>query len=442
MTYDAIIVGARCAGAPLARFLARAGKKVALVDSATFPSDQPMSTHFIHPYGMRVLEDLGLAERIRDISPPVNLMRQDVGGHIVEFRINPGGSCPRRIDLDQVLLDGAREAGAEVRLGERVIEIIREKSRVVGVVTASREATRHELRGNVVVGADGRHSTIGDLVEAERYFEYVGPRGAYWAYWPRPKFFDEAPYNGATMLRFVGEHFQFVFPTNRDQLILGVGFPREELATWKTDPHAKLLEHLRSTPFFKPLVEAQPISKTLGLTKAEYFFRRAAGPGWALVGDAGLFKDPTPGLGITDALRDAKNLAAAIIEGGDQALERYWRQRDVDSIELFNFARDMGELFYNNALTRMLFAKLETDPELGQRMVRVIEREISPYGAFKPSEVVRWTFGALLRGKLGVLPAFFRAGFRGAQVQKELKRRRALLVPALPASPVLAEKAA
>ena len=56
--WDTIIVGARCAGSPLARFLARAGKRVLLVDAASFPSDQPMSTHFIHPFGMRILDEL------------------------------------------------------------------------------------------------------------------------------------------------------------------------------------------------------------------------------------------------------------------------------------------------------------------------------------------------------------------------------------------------
>ena len=214
------------------------------------------------------------------------------------------------------------------------------------------------------------------------------------------------------------------------------------MPAWKNDPHAKLVERLRTREFFKPLVEAEPISKTIGLTKIEYFFRRAAGSGWALVGDAGLFKDPTPGLGITDAFRDAKNLAQAILEGGDTAVERYWRQRDVDSCELFNFARDMGEPGYNNPLTRVLFSKLAADPALSQRLTQVIDRELSPYAAFKPIEVLRWTFGALLRGKFGVLGAFFRAGKRQGDVLKELKRRRALLVPMLPAPPAAAEKQA
>jgi len=57
-SYDCVIVGARCAGAPLARFLARGGARVLMVDAGTFLSDQPLSTHFIQPYGMRILDEL------------------------------------------------------------------------------------------------------------------------------------------------------------------------------------------------------------------------------------------------------------------------------------------------------------------------------------------------------------------------------------------------
>ena len=61
--YDAIVIGARCAGAPTAMLLARSGHKVLLVDRATFPSDT-VSTHLIHPQGVAALRRWGLAERV------------------------------------------------------------------------------------------------------------------------------------------------------------------------------------------------------------------------------------------------------------------------------------------------------------------------------------------------------------------------------------------
>jgi flavin-dependent dehydrogenase len=436
MTWDAIVVGARCAGAPLARFLALAGKRVLVLDAAQMPSDVPLSTHFIHPYGMTVLDELGIGDRVRAIAPPVTTFAQGVGPHVVRFQFPLGGCCPRRIDLDALLVDAAREAGAEVRLQHRVVELVRDGERVAGVIAEQPDGTRSELRAGVVVGADGRSSTIAELVGAEEYFGYDNPRGAYWAYYPRPSWYaDDPSYAGASFLCFDRDLLRIAFPTNRDQILMAVGFPIEQAASWKADPRAKLEAELRGDPHFGRMIEgAEPLGKMIGILKARFFFRRAAGPGWALVGDAGLHKDPTPGLGISDALRDARSLSRAIVEGGDRALERYWRQRDVDSFELYNFARDMGEIAYNNPLNQVVFAKLAVSTALHSRIVDVIDRKLSPYEAFKPTEVMRWTLGALVRGRFGVLPPFFRAARRQAAIKRELERRRALLMPALPAA--------
>jgi len=429
--WDAIIVGARCAGSPLARFLARAGKRVLVVDAASFPSDQPMSTHFIQPLGMRILDELDLGDRVRAIAPPVTVFVQSVGGHEARFRITAGGCCPRRIDLDSLLLDGAREAGAEVKLQHRVVDVVRTGRRVAGVVVEDRDGARTELHARMVVGADGRNSTVGDRVGAEKYICYDGPRGLYWAYWDKPNWYGDAPYDGATFIAFAGAEFRLVFPANRDQLVVAVGFPRHEAERWRRDPRATLEARLREEPFFARLVAGRtPITKVMGLLRMECFFRRAAGPGWALVGDAGLHKDPAAGLGITDALRDARSLAAAILEGGDAALERYWRQRDVDSCALFNFARDLGELDYDNPLNRIAFEKLAADPRLHDRVREVVERTRSPYEVFTPGELARWTLGAVARGRFDVVRPFMRAARRATEIQRELARRRALLTAA------------
>jgi len=422
--YDCLIVGARCAGAPLARFLARAGKRVVIVDAAALPTDQPLSTHFIHPFGMRILDELGLGDRVREVAPPVHTFRTGIGEHVVRLQFPPGGGgcCPRRLELDAILLDGAREAGAEVRTRCRVVEVVREGERVVGVVI-DESGVRTELRASIVVGADGRNSTIAELVGAEEYLGYDSPRCIYWAYWPRPAGYREDPrFEGGTLVQYDEDDFRVAFPANRDQMILAYSFPNtDDLAAFKADPEASLLAAMRAHPTFAPLVEQPPLTKTLGLIKARFFFRRAAGPGWALVGDAGLFKDPTPGLGITDAFRDARALAAAIIAGDDAAIVRYWRERDVQSLPLFYFARDLGAVDYNNAFNRLFFERICREPHHSQRLVDVVERRVSPYEAFGPGIVLKWTFGAVLRGRFDVLGPFFRAGQVGAQVAKALK---------------------
>jgi hypothetical protein len=193
---------------------------------------------------------------------------------------------------------------------------------------------------------------------------------------------------------------------------------------------------MRDHPLTGPLTGGEPPAKIVGLLKARFFFREGAGPGWALVGDAGLFKDPSPGLGITDAFRDAKALARAIEQGGDDALIRYWRERDVQSLELFEFARDMGSPGYNHALNRAVFRQLARRPDLHDRILGIHERRISPFAAFTTGEIVRWTLGELARGRLSVLKPFFAAGKRGEAVQKELaewKARVSALPPAAPA---------
>lgn len=425
-TYDCVVVGARCAGAPLARFLARAGKRVLVVDAAALPSDQPMSTHFIQPFGMRILDELGLGDRVRELAPPVTTFVNGLGPHVIQLEFPSGGSCPRRTELDALLLEGAREAGAEIRTRCRVIDLIREHDRVCGVIV-EHEGVRSEIRCTVVVGADGRFSTVARLVGAEEYYGYDGPRCAYWAYWPRPADYATTHDNAAIIVHD-DDDARFVFPVNRDQLVIGMTFPStDDVAAWKQDPEGRLTSAMRAHPRFAPLVEALPLSRALGIVKARFFFRRAAGPGWALVGDAGLFKDPTPGLGITDAFRDARALAAAIALGGDEPLERYWRQRDVESLELFHFARDLGEVSYNNPFTQLVFSKCSGNPVLSQRFVDVVERRLSPYEAFTVGEVLRWTFGAVLRGRFSVLKPFVRAGKVGGYVKKELERRRKLV---------------
>jgi flavin-dependent dehydrogenase len=432
--YDCVIVGARCAGAPLAQFLARAGQRVVLVDAAALPSDQPLSTHFIHPYGMRILDELGLGDRVREVAPPVHVFRTGIGAHVVrlEFR-DDGGTCPRRRELDAILLDGARAAGAEVRTRCRVVDVVREDARVAGVIV-DEDGGRSELRARVVVGADGRNSTVAELVGAEEYRGYDSPRAIYWAYWPRPAWFaDDPDFEGGTRVQYDGDELRVAFPANRDQMLLGYSFPStRELAAFKADPEASLVAALRAQPTFGRFVDGPPLGKTLGLVKMRLFFRRAAGPGWALVGDAGLFKDPSPGLGITDALRDAKALAAAILTGTDQALTHYWRARDVQSMPLFYFARDMGAVDYNNAFNRLFFERICKEPAHAARLVDVVERRLSPYEAFGPGTILKWTFGALLRGRFDVLGPFFRAGQVGAQVAKAVKRAKQECTQLLP----------
>ena len=170
--YDAIIVGARCAGSPTAMLLAQQGFKVLLVDRATFPSDT-ISTHILWPHGAEILARWGLLGTLAATgAPPIcRHMTFDVGpfalrGAIPDANDGMGGFCPRRTVLDSLLANAAAAAGVEVREGFIVDELLVAGDSVVGVRGHGRDAKRVEERARIVIGADGVISFVARAVQA------------------------------------------------------------------------------------------------------------------------------------------------------------------------------------------------------------------------------------------------------------------------------------
>lgn len=185
--YHAIVVGARCAGSPTAMLLARKGYRVLVVDRATFPSDT-ISTHIVHPLGVAALARWGLLDRlIATGCPRIHSYTFDFGPFTISG--TPGTSeapvayCPRRTILDKLLVDAAGEAGAEIREGFTVEEILIEQDRVVGIRGHSKTGNTVDERAEVVVGADGRHSLVAAAVRAESYNERRPLLALYYTYW-------------------------------------------------------------------------------------------------------------------------------------------------------------------------------------------------------------------------------------------------------------------
>ena len=186
-TYNAIVVGARCAGSPTAMLLARKGYKVLVVDRATFPSDT-ISTHILHPPGAAAMRRWGLLDRLAATGcPPIQTYTFDFGpftiGGAPGTPDSPVAYCPRRTILDKLLVDAAEEAGAEVRENVVVEEILQEDGRIVGIRGRSKAATPVVERAEIVIGADGRHSLVAQAVKAEQYHEKPPLLAAYYTYW-------------------------------------------------------------------------------------------------------------------------------------------------------------------------------------------------------------------------------------------------------------------
>jgi flavin-dependent dehydrogenase len=429
--YDVVIVGARCAGATLATFLARAGASVLLLDKERLPSDQILSTHTIHPPGLDVLDDVGVGHAVRAVAPPMYVVRLRKNDAVVDYEFAGGRAeyCPRRKRLDGLIQDAAASAGVEVLDQRRVTSLVRDGDRVVGVRTVSSSGQEREFRASLVIGADGRHSTVAHLVEAEEYLGYDAPRAMFWGYWNAPAFWrDDPAYRFGMYLANTDGHIRVIFQTDHGQLLIGSLPSVEEAISWRTDADAALIADLASDSTTAPLIAGSPPDGRIrGTLKERYFFRRAAGNGWALVGDAGHHKEFVIGDGITEALLQARSLAAAITQGTDAALHRWWRARDVDSLPYFLLGRDEGALGPPMELQQVVFSQVAKSPSLRARMAATMEHQLSPLETFSARQVLWWTLDAAVRGSLRVIPEFIAMARRGSATSRELNLRRRLL---------------
>ena len=341
-------------------------------------------------------------------------------------------TCPRRKRLDGLLQDAAAAAGVEVLDGTRVISVVREGDRVVGVRAANPAGQERVFRASLVVGADGRHSAVAHQVQAEEYLAYDAPRAMYWGYWNAPAFWRTDPaYRFGMYLANTDGHIRVIFQTDHDQLLIGSLPQVEEAMSWRTDVDAALIADLASDSTTGPLIAGSaPDGRIRGTVKERYFFRRAVGNGWALVGDAGHHKEFVIGDGITEALLQARSLAVAIAQGTDAALHRWWRARDVEALPYFFLGRDEGAAGPPLALQQVVFSHVAKSPSLQARMAATMEHQLSPLETFSARQVLGWTLGAAVRGSLRVIPEFIAMARRGSANNRELRLRQRLLAEA------------
>jgi 2-polyprenyl-6-methoxyphenol hydroxylase-like FAD-dependent oxidoreductase len=285
---------------------------VLLVDRATFPSDT-ISTHLVHPPGVSVLGRWGLLDRLVATGcPAVHTYAFDVGPFVIEG--TPGGADspvaygPRRTVLDKLLVDAAAEAGAEVREGFTVEDVLFEDGQVVGIRGHGRNGQTIDERARVVVGADGLHSLVAKAVRPEPYHERPPLQAGYYTYW------RGLPVHGRFEAYDHGGRAWAAWPTHDDLTLVVVSWPFDEYDTNKRDVERHYLETLKRAPAFADRVRAATREDRFLGTAVPNFFRKPFGPGWALVGDAGYNRDFLTAQGISDAFRDADRCAEALCE--------------------------------------------------------------------------------------------------------------------------------
>jgi flavin-dependent dehydrogenase len=325
--HDVIVVGTRVAGAATAMLLARAGLRVLAVDRARFPSDT-LSTHQIQLPGVALLRRWGLLEAVvASGTPAASRIRLDVAsepaggttaGGVVLDGVLPsldGADAiysPRRTVLDAILVDAARAAGAEVRHGYRMEELtVDDHGRVSGI--RGRQGTGQSIVdiAGLVVGADGKRSTVARAVGARRYRTRPPSTVACYGYW------SGVPLDHGELYQRPGLAAA-AFPTNDGLTMVYLAAPVSELAALRADPEGYYLAGLDRCGDLGERVRAGRRAERLRIAPdLPSMFRVPHGPGWALVGDAGLVMDPVSAQGIGNALRDAERLAAAIVRGLD-----------------------------------------------------------------------------------------------------------------------------
>ena len=417
--WDVVIVGARCSGAALGVHLARAGLGVLIVEASPRGTDMPMSTHFIQPPGVAALDRLGIGDQVRALAPATQRFRLTLDSVDVALRMPTPAVCVRRSVVDPLLQDAAERAGAELRDRHRVVDLLREGERVTGVVVET-PSGREEIRARLVVGADGPNSTVAKLTRAAEYLGVDGDRGGFSLYYPAPERWE---HSWDSLLEHRGDEIRYVFRSDGGLVLLVAVVANEQAATFGKDWRARTIELLRSSPSTAPFVEGkEPAARGAGLLKTRYFYREPVGPGYALVGDAGHFKDFVTGMGMTDAFEDAERLTRAVIDGRDTAFERFWRERDVETLPLHFDALGQGRIGFNSPFMRFAMSHVARRPDITERFARVFNRKMSPYDAIPMKAMLPWMAKALVKGRFDVIRGFLDFGKRAAEEQRENRR--------------------
>lgn len=391
--YDAVVVGARCAGSATALLLGRKGYKVLLVDRASFPSDLAFSTHYIHQSGIALLKRWGLLDKVAASNcPPITTLYFDFGKFILTGSPPPADGvqeayAPRRKVLDAILVSAAVASGVELRTEFSVSELLFEDGSVCGIRGREKGGSPVVEKSRIVIGADGMHSTVARAVQAAEYNAKEPLQGPYFSYWSgvQMKGFEFHPgvYRGS-----------FGWMTNDGLALVGVGFAAKDHPAVRADIEGNYLRAIAedAPDLDERLRNGHREERFVGGLVPNYF-RKPFGPGWALVGDAGYLKDPCTAEGITDAFHGAALLADAIDSGLsdrrplDAALEEYERQRNQAAFPMYEFTCQLATLAPNPPEMQQLLEALRGNQKQTNRFFGLFAQTVSVPEFFSPENM-------------------------------------------------------
>jgi flavin-dependent dehydrogenase len=409
---DVVVVGARPAGTATAIALARRGRTVIALDRAAFPSDT-LSTHVLFAGCVVELQRSGALERVLATGAPKLPFTQISGigfhprGSYTPVEGIDYGLCVRRPGLDAALVATAREAGAEIRERSTVVRVLWAGGRAAGVVYRDADGVEREIRAKLVVGADGRQSGMADLLGAEVYRTAENGRGLAFHYVKDPRVDDPdggVPDRNAIIQWRAGDTLGMYFPTDQDGGLALFMPPAEDISRFRKDPEGMWQRKLDANPPLKARLEGTTKEGKLRSTAdVRAFFRISSGPGWALVGDAGHFKDPVVAQGIRDALRFGRLLGEAAAETVDdpawldRRLYAWELDRDAECLPSFYLGRKHTRTHHINQLEAEFYRQAASDQDLADEVADVFARHRAPHHVFHLGRQVRWLLRAARR---------------------------------------------
>jgi flavin-dependent dehydrogenase len=413
--YDVIIVGARVAGSATAMLLARRGLNVLVADRATFPSDT-LSTHQVQVPGVARLARWGVLDQVLAAGTPLTgSVRFDQGAATFTGRYQAyegvSAMCsPRRTVLDKVLVDAARAAGAEVRENFTVEEVLGD-GQVTGIRGREKGGPEVIEQAPLIIGADGKHSVVANAVQARSYRTKPPQSIAFYTYWADVPAHPDLPAEDGPVGEIYGRPGCAVgaWPTNDGLLMTYLAWPITRFGEFRRDVAGNFLRTLDAVGMGARIRAGRRAERLRGTPDLPSYFRQPYGPGWALVGDAGLLLDPITGQGIGHAFRDAELLADAVADGlggirplGD-ALGRYHRARDRAARPMYDFTVRLAALAPPRPAEMALFQAIARRQEDADHFIGALTGSVPLREFMSPPTIVRLVgvrgFLALMRGQ-------------------------------------------
>jgi 2-polyprenyl-6-methoxyphenol hydroxylase-like FAD-dependent oxidoreductase len=392
-SYDVIVVGARVAGASLAYELSKAGFEVLLLDKAQFPSET-LSTHNFLGNSLAMLREMGVLNRLLETNTPmysravVQFDDTVIDGDFPEVEGETQCLCIRRKHLDLLLQQHALEQpGVAMIEGFRVTDVLREGDTVTGVKGVDRNGQPASFGAKLVVGADGRLSTLRKLVNSPCLISVSTDFASYVTYYEG----YEQDGDIHVELYKIGDKMGIVFPTGDDAYVVGVMFPLTD-AYWmhkfQNSPDMAMVEIAESgftgSPLPGRLRHARQVEQLRGLHGYNNDWFRGMGKGWALVGDALSFKDPVVGQGMPDALYAARILTGILSrhrnwnDSWNEMGEAYQKQLEEKMMARFQMACQFTKNVPFTQEQRMVNQLIATNPAATSAFLGVYNRAVEP----------------------------------------------------------------